>query len=166
MKYADCPTTEVEVTIDGPLDAVWSFVSDIELPIRFSSEVQSVEWLDGATTPVEGARFVGTNRHSAIGDWQADCTITAVEPGRVFEWTVGEIEEPSAIWRFSLDGSDGAVTLRQWFQMGPGRSGLSHAIDAMPDKEERIVERRMAEHRANMAANLDGVKQMIEEGRA
>ena len=166
MKYADCPTTGVEVTIDGPLDAAWSLVSDIELPTRFSTEVQSVDWLDGATTPVVGARFVGTNQHSAIGDWQAQCTITGFERARVFEWTVGEIEEPSAIWRFSLDGSDGAVTLRQWFQMGPGRSGLSYAIDAMPDKEERIVERRMAEHRANMVANLDGVKQLIEASRA
>ncbi len=166
MKYEDCPTTEVEVTIAGSLDAVWALVSDIELPTRFSPEVLAVEWVDGAAGRAVGARFVGSNRHSAIGDWQSSCTISALEPGRVFEWTVGELDHPSAIWRFSLDGNDGAVTLRQWFQMGPGRSGLNHAIDAMPEKEERIVARRMEEHAANMAANLEGVKQLIEEGPA
>lgn len=166
MRYADCPTVEVEVAIDGSLDAVWALVSDITLPTRFSSEVQSVEWLDDATGPAAGARFVGTNRHTAIGDWQAQCTITALELWRVFEWTVGDLELPSAVWRFSMEGADGAVTLRQWFRMGPGRSGLNYAIDAMPDKEERIVERRMKEHETNMAANLAGVKALIEQGRA
>lgn len=100
MKYADCPTTEVEVVIAGSVDAVWELVSDLD--------------------------------------------------------------QPSAIWRFSVAGSDGDVTLHQWFQMGPGRSGLNHAIDAMPDKEERIVARRLEEHRTSMQANLDGVKALIE----
>ena len=128
MKYSDCPTTEADITIAGSLEAVWALVSDIELPTRFSSEVQSVSWLDGATGPAIGARFVGTNRHAAIGDWQAECTITAFEPGRAFEWTVGELDHPSAIWRFSLDGADGAVRLRQWFPDGPGsvRPQLRH----------------------------------------
>ena len=53
--------------------------------------------------------------------------------------------------------------LEQWFQMGPARSGLNVAIDAMPDKEERIVARRLDEHRANMEANLAGIKELAEE---
>jgi hypothetical protein len=48
--------------------------------------------------------------------------------------------------------------------MGPGRSGLNIAIDAMPDKEERIIERRLSEHRANMTATLAGIKAIAEEG--
>jgi hypothetical protein len=75
---------------------------------------------------------------------------------------VGEPEHPSAVWRFVLDGSDGSVVLRQEMQMGPARSGLSKAIDAMPDKESKIIARRLGEHRANMQANLDGVKSLVE----
>jgi hypothetical protein len=61
-----------------------------------------------------------------------------------------------------VDGFDGSVVLRQEMQMGPARSGLNPAIDAMPDKESRIIARRLDEHRANMQANLDGVKSVVE----
>jgi hypothetical protein len=49
-------------------------------------------------------------------------------------------------------------------RMGPARSGLNIAIDAMPDKEERIIARRQDEHRANMTANLEGIKALAEGG--
>ena len=32
----------------------------------------------------------------------------------------------------------------------------------MPDKEERIIARRLSEHQKNMQANVDGVKQLAE----
>ena len=46
---------------------------------------------------------------------------------------------PSAIWRFRLTPRDGGTNLTYWMQMGPGRSGLSVAIESMPDKEQKIV---------------------------
>ena len=46
--------------------------------------------------------------------------------------------------------------------MGPAPSGLSIAINAMPDKEERIVARRLEEFEANMRATLDGIKRLAE----
>ena len=48
--------------------------------------------------------------------------------------------------------------------MGPARSGMNAAIDAMPDKEERIVARRLGEHRANVEANLAGIARLLEAG--
>ena len=36
------------------------------------------------------------------------------------------------------------------------------AIEAMPDKEEKIVARRLAEHERNMRANLEGIRQLAE----
>jgi hypothetical protein len=47
-------------------------------------------------------------------------------------------------------------------QMGPARSGINLAIDAMPEKESKILHRRVAEHRANMEATLAGIKQLVE----
>jgi len=47
-------------------------------------------------------------------------------------------------------------------QMGPARSGINMAIDAMPDKETRILRRRIAELRANMEATLHGIKSLAE----
>lgn len=165
-KYSDCPSVEVEVVVDAPPSAVWELVADIELPVRFSSELQGVEWRDGATEAAVGARFTGRNRHRAIGEWETTCTVVEHEPGRALSWAVGDPASPSATWRFDLaPAGDGRTHLRQEARLGPGRSGLSAAIEAMPDKEDRIIERRLAEHEANMRANLEGIKALAEAGR-
>ena len=167
MRYADCPTVSVDVVIAGSAAAVWALVSDITLPSRFSSELAAAEWLGDDSSPRIGARFAGRSQHAAIGGWQTECVITACEPPRCFEWCVGDPDSPSSIWRFTITEAGvapGSVRLEQWFQMGPARSGLNMAIDAMPEKEERIVARRLGEHRANMEANLAGIKVLVEGG--
>jgi hypothetical protein len=162
LRYADGPSTEVSAVIAAPAVSVWRFVTDIALPARFSSEFQGAEWLDGATEPSLGARFVGHNRHPAVGAWDTVSTICELEPARRFGWVVGDVDDPSAQWRFQLEESGGATTLSQWMRMGPARSGINAAIDAMPDKESRILERRLSEHRSNMAATLAGIKELAE----
>jgi len=47
-------------------------------------------------------------------------------------------------------------------EIGPGRSFINLAIESMPEKESRILNRRMREHRTNMEANLVGIKQALE----
>jgi uncharacterized protein YndB with AHSA1/START domain len=162
MRYADGPTAEVDVVVDAPVERVWALVSDIGLPARFSSELQGAEWLDQATGPTAGARFVGRSHHPAAGNWETTCVVTVCDPGRSFGWAVGDAAEPSASWRFDLEAQGAGVRLRQSMRMGPAPSGLTPAIEAMPDKEERIVARRLDEHRANMRATLEGIKALAE----
>ena len=69
---------------------------------------------------------------------------------------------PSSAWRFTLRPDGDGTRVTQWMRMGPGRSGINAAIDAMPDKEDRILRRRLAEHRSNMEATLQGIKQLAE----
>lgn len=164
MRYADGPTAEVEIHIDAPPARVWELVSDINVPAGFSSEFQGAEFLDAATAPALGARFAGRNTHQAVGEWQTTSFIVALEPGRVFAWAVTDPDTPSASWRFELEPDGDGTRLRQWMQIGPGRSGLNIAIEAMPDKEERIIARRLDEHRANMTATLEGIKALAEAG--
>jgi hypothetical protein len=61
-----------------------------------------------------------------------------------------------------VDPTSDVAILRQWARMGPSPSGLSLAIAAMPDKEGRIVARRLAEWEAGIRANLAGIKALIE----
>jgi hypothetical protein len=75
---------------------------------------------------------------------------------------VGDPAYPAALWRFLLEPKDGGTELSEWVQMGPGRSGLSVAIDQMPDKEQKIVFVRMREFERNMTATLDRVKALAE----
>jgi uncharacterized protein YndB with AHSA1/START domain len=161
LRYADGPTTEVSRVIPARPERIWALVSDIQLPARFSTEFQGAEWLDGARGPALGARFRGTNRHPVVGEWQAECTVVEYEPGRVFGWQVTGPDGPAAQWRFTLEPVDGGTRLTQWCRIGPGRSGLSPAIEKMPDREHEIVSRRLAEHAANMERNLDGIAELV-----
>ena len=164
MRYADCPTVEVSIDVAATLSAVWDLVSDIQLSSRFSSEVSGADWIDGYDAPALDARFVGHSAHDAIGEWTTTCVVTGFEENRLFEWSVvGPEGNVSSIWRYTIDDLGGGdVRLHYWFQMGPGRGGLNFAIDRMPDKEERIVSRRLAEHELNMNRMLVGIKELAE----
>ena len=162
LRYADCPTTEAELRIAAPPAAIWQLVCDIQTPAEFSSEFQGGQWLDDATGPALGARFRGRNFHEARGTWETVSTICEFEPERVFGWAVGDPDVPSARWQFSLEPDGTGTIIREWMQMGPGESGVSELIALMPDKEHRILRRRLAEHHANMTATLAGIKHRAE----
>lgn len=161
-RYADTPTVEVQTWIDAPPHRVWAVVSDIGLMPTMSPELQSVEWIDGATEPSVGARFVGRSKHEALGEWSTTSEVVEYEPERVLAWAVEDPNNPTAIWRFRLESHDGGTELSQWVQLGPGRSGLSFAIDRMPDKEQQIVFVRMREFETNMTTTLEHIKNLVE----
>jgi hypothetical protein len=52
--------------------------------------------------------------------------------------------------------------LRAWGRLGPGPSNLTKAIDKFPEKEERIVARRLDEFRAGVEKTLAGIKSLAE----
>ncbi|CAA9216233.1 MAG: polyketide cyclase/dehydrase [uncultured Acidimicrobiales bacterium] len=160
MKYADGPTAEAEVLIDAPLETVWKHATDINVPARFSGEFQGAEWIDDG--PALGARFKGRNEHTALGSWETTAWVTRYEPLREFAWSVSDPDEPSATWWFTLEEVEGGVRLRQGARMGPAPSGLTIAIRSMPDKEERIVARRLEEWTRNLQATVEGIKQLAE----
>ena len=162
MRYADGPTTEVEVEVAAPPERVWALVTDIGLPARFSNEFKGADWIEGEPGPSVGASFRGRNEHPAIGTWQSTSVVVACEPTRVFGWDVQGPGGVAASWRFELAPSGGGTRLRQWARMGPAPSGVTAAIKANPDKEERIIERRLAEWRRNMQATVEGIRDLAE----
>ena len=161
-RYADKPAVAVRVWISAPATRVWELVSDIELMPALSSELQSVEWLDGANEPVAGARFTGRSKHEALGEWETTSQVVEFEPERLFGWAVGDPAAPAALWRFQLKPKDGGTELSEWVQMGPGPSGLSFAIDRMPDKEQKIVFVRMRESERNITVTLERIRALAE----
>ena len=162
LRYADGPSTESSITIAASTATVWTLVTDIETPARLSEEFQGGAWLDGASGAALGARFEGRNRHAAAGEWTTTSTVVELELERRFGCAVGDPVDPSAQWRFTLEPDGAGTRLTQWMRMGPARSGINPAIDAMPDKESRILQRRLAEHRANMERTLDGIRALAE----
>ncbi|WP_333772750.1 SRPBCC family protein [Streptomyces sp. IBSBF 3136] len=161
-RYADTPTIEVRTWIDAPQARVWALVSDIALMPAMSEELQAVEWLDGAERPAVGARFTGRSRHPALGEWSTTSHVIECETEQVFAWAVEDPCHPSATWRFRLRPRDGGTELTQWMRLGPGRSGLSTAIERMPDKEQKIVFVRLREFERAMTSTLEDIRKRAE----
>ncbi|WP_328419796.1 SRPBCC family protein [Streptomyces sp. NBC_00443] len=161
-RYADTPTVEVRTWVDALPDRVWEIVSDVTLMPDMSDELHSVQWLDGADRAAVGARFVGRSRHDSLGEWETTSHVVECAPPHLLTWAVSDPASPSAVWRFRLEPKDGGTELAEWMQMGPGRSGLSFAIDAMPDKEQKIVFVRLREFERNMTVTLGQIKKLAE----
>ncbi|GEE00240.1 cyclase [Gordonia spumicola] len=164
MRYSDGPTLELSTVVEGATpEQVWDLITDITLPVKVSPELQSVEWLDGADAVVPGARFVGSNVNPALGSWSTTAVVAEVDPGRRWVWNIEGFEpgHVMATWAFEVEPSSKGAVLRQWARMGPSPSGLSIAISRMPEKEARIVSRRLEEWRVGIQANLDYVNRTL-----
>ena len=162
MRYRDQPTIEVTQRVHCDIATAWEYVTDITVPARCSAELQSVEWLDGADHVEVGARFRGRNSNAAIGEWETVCQVVEVDDQRRWVWDVRGHDGPIASWGFEVEPAAAGVLIRQWARMGPGPSGLGIAIAAQPEKEARIVARRLSEWQRNMAANLEWIRSQVE----
>ncbi|MEV7080859.1 hypothetical protein AB0N88_20345 [Streptomyces sp. NPDC093516] len=109
-----------------------------------------------------------------IGEWRTVSHVVEWEEQRVFGWAVvdpdgrfgdpaAEPVSPAATWRFETEPEGTGTRLRQFARIGPGRSGVSLAIDRAPEREEEIVAARLTELRTNMESTLRGIKTRAEE---
>ncbi|MHA6801970.1 SRPBCC family protein [Salinifilum ghardaiensis] len=160
-RYADAPGVEVARWIAATPERVWELISDVRRMPELSDELQEAEWL-GAGGPAVGATFRGRSRHSALGEWSTTSHVVECEAGRVFAWAVEDPDAPAASWRFHLEPVDGGTRLTQRAQLGPGRSGLSLAIDRTPEKETKIVAGRLREFEQYMTDTLARVAALVE----
>ena len=161
-KHSDGPGAIVEVDIKAKPKDVWPYISDITFPPRFSDEATEARWADDVTEPAVGARFIGANSNSYIGDWELDCFIDRCEVNKEFGWVTSDADNPGARWRFESIGIAGATRLRFSVVLGPGPSGLTQAIAGRPDKEDRILAGRIGELRANMTKVSEAVRDVVE----
>jgi Polyketide cyclase / dehydrase and lipid transport len=161
-RLSDGPGTYVEIAIAASPAQLWPIITDLNMPAKFSAEFRGARWAEGSTGPAIGASFIGSNVHTAIGEWDVPCFVHRCEERREFGWVTSNADNPGAQWCFTLN-EDGAVTrLRYSLILGPGPSGLSPAIKKMPEKEPRILSRRLDEHRGNMQLVVEGIKAIAE----
>lgn len=175
MRFADGPQTECATRVAAPAARVWELVTDVALPAEYSPELMRAEWLTADGIPALGARFAGYNRNRHLGEWRTVAEVVEFVAERAFGWAVldvdgrfgrpaDDLERPVAVWRYSLEPQDGGTLLRQSVRLGPGRSGLTAAIERMPDLEEQLVVGRLDELRAGMETTLRGIRSRAEAG--
>ncbi|HEX7353753.1 MAG TPA: SRPBCC domain-containing protein [Mycobacteriales bacterium] len=162
LRFVDGPGAVVEVFVNAPPEAVWRLVTDVDVPARFSGEFLGATW-EGDTRGV-GAVFHGRNRNEFLGEWTIPCFVDAWDEPRAFGWRTSDPDNPGARWRFELTANGTGTRLRFLLGVGPGPSGLTAAIAQHPDKEDRVLRRRIRDLTENMQATVDGIKRLTEEG--
>lgn len=150
---------EVEIQIAADKAVVWALVSDINVPAQFSREFQGAEWLDA---PGLGASFRGDN---AVGDykWSTTSIVTEYEENESFVWTVGSLEDPVAVWGFTLTQNEEAVVLKMHATMGEAMSPPRASAAKDPENAEAIISKRLHQWSKNMLATVEGIKDLSEQ---
>lgn len=82
-------------------DSLWRLLSDVTQMGRWSPECTGGDWLSGATKPVVGERFRGTNRWGPAR-WSTTCEIIAAEAGRRLEFDARHWSGATTRWAFDL----------------------------------------------------------------
>jgi hypothetical protein len=160
--YADTPAVAVQTRIHASPQRIWDLAVDIHLMPRVSAELQEVAWLGGVSEPAVGRCFAGRNAHPSLGEWETVSTIIECDEPHRFAWAVGDLDRPAATWRFTVRPDGPATVLEQWVRIGPGRSNLNRLIDAMPDKEQKLVFVRMRDLEAAMTRTVAAIKELAE----
>jgi uncharacterized protein YndB with AHSA1/START domain len=132
----------VEHVTDAPPEAVWAIVGDPTRTGEWSHECRRLEWVDGATAAVPGARFRGRNRRGR-SSWSRLNEVQAVEPGRSITWRTipGRLYRDSTIWRIEVEPVDGGTRIVQSYDivmLGPVMDRLL-AIVAKPHRDRRAA---------------------------
>lgn len=100
---------EARIHIAAPAEQVYEMVSDISRMGRWSPETVKASWVGGATGPAVGARFRGINR-AGVFVWWTTPKVTAVEPGRVFEFKTSD-----TTWRYEFLPVEGGTEVVESF---------------------------------------------------
>jgi hypothetical protein len=146
---------EATESIAADPKTVYDLVSDVTRMGEWSPETTSCRWLGGATGPVVGARFIGSNKHG-FRRWATICTVTDAEPGRRFSFSVAFGPVAISEWSYEFTGGDGECTVTEsWVDKRPGWMRLA-SIPVM------AVADRGAHNRAGMQKTLAALKSAAE----
>ncbi len=147
----------------------WRLVSDVTRIGEFSPECIDAHWLDDASGLQVGARFEGTNRvveGEIEAIWIRPCTLTAVRPGELFAYTVGDRFDgsPASSWEFVIESlAPGRCRITQTFRHErDGLTGFRFHADREPDRARQIADERLTVLRAGMQETLLRMRARLE----
>ena len=113
-------TDEVSTVIGVPAEQVYDMVADLPRMGEWSPECGAVDWIDGATGPTVGARFVGHNHTGPRGiiKWSRRGTVRAAERGREFAFATEEGGKEGVVWRYRMEPVEGGTRVAESYEIG------------------------------------------------
>ena len=109
-------TGQASVHIAASPNEVYDVLADITRMGERSPECYRCKWLDHAVAASPGARFRGYNKLGLLR-WTTTCTVTTVERGREFAFTVmSKRGREETRWRYILEQVDGGTRLTESYE--------------------------------------------------
>jgi uncharacterized protein YndB with AHSA1/START domain len=106
--------------VNAPAETVWQMIADLPRMGEWSPESQGGRWIGGATGPVPGAKFRGSNRHDEKA-WSTIARVVDADPGRRFSFKVKVAGLPVAEWAYDIEATDsGCRVTESWTDRRPG----------------------------------------------
>lgn len=114
------PDVSVSRDVAASASIVWEMLSDLPRMGEWSPENEGGDWIKGATGPVPGAAFRGSNRHGRKS-WKTVARVVDAEPGRRFSFRVTAMGVPVALWAYDITPSErGCTVTESWTDLRPG----------------------------------------------
>jgi ligand-binding SRPBCC domain-containing protein len=150
------------VIVDAPAEAVYELVAEMTRMGEWSPETARVEWIEGATGPLVGARFVGHNVTGPFNlmKWSRTGTVLAADRGREFAFATEEGGREGVVWRYRFEPVDGGTRVTEsyeirWIPLWARlvdvptnrakqiRNGMRHTLGQLKTAAERVaIDRR------------------------
>lgn len=107
---------EAAIEIAADPSVVWALVGDVVRMGEWSPVCRRVDYLDGATSPSVGARFIGHNRQWGAR-WSRTCIIDGCVPQRELEFHTLFRDAVGTRWRYRLEPSNGGTRLVESYEL-------------------------------------------------
>jgi hypothetical protein len=100
-------------------ERLYGMVADLARMGEWSPECRQVEWLDGATGPAVGARFIGHNKGGPGGlmKWSRQGRVLTADPGREFAFVTEEGSRESTEWRYRFEPVAGGTRVTESYKV-------------------------------------------------
>jgi Polyketide cyclase / dehydrase and lipid transport len=105
------------IDIDAPPQVVFTLITDIHQMARFSPELVSCRWLDGADRAALGARFEAVNQVPGHRPWKNRPVVTVYEPHQRFAISRTELFAGTLVWAYDLDSDGNKTVLTESYQV-------------------------------------------------
>jgi Polyketide cyclase / dehydrase and lipid transport len=103
------------VTIEASPEVVYGLIADMPRMGEWSPECLQVEWIEGSSQPVEGARFIGHNKGGPKGlmKWSRRGRVLEARPGSEFAFVTEEGGKESTEWRYRFEPVAGGTRVTE-----------------------------------------------------
>jgi uncharacterized protein YndB with AHSA1/START domain len=146
------------IVIAATPEAVWTLLCDIPRMGQWSPVCRRCEYLDGASSPSPGTRFVGHNRQAGAR-WSRTCVITQCDPGRTLAFHTLFRGEVGTRWRYELKPHAGGTHLTEAYEL----LSMPRWVRAMQQVPTMTARSRRVTHRG-MERTLSKIKAAAESG--